>query len=288
MKQPQVYLRTFANQCSRYEKPAVRLIESALKSGLIADGQVWCEDDVRLARTASMRDLTFLKAHPKGFGYWLWKPILILHTLESIPDGAILVYLDAGCEVNLRRPRPRERLRQYFEFACQQGIAAFDTGLPIVDWTKPEVFQRLGISRVPPEVNQVGGGGLIICNGPKSRRVVSSWLDYCRMDDGELLEDPIVDHPDHTNPRFRAHRHDQALLSIIYWQEGLKPLPQEFWFGSSVRMWRRLGAPFPFWASRSRRAMPMFGTTTASAFVVYPRAAARWLHERLSHRASRK
>ena len=32
----------------------------------------------------------------KGAGYWLWKPYIILETLEEIPENDILLYADSG------------------------------------------------------------------------------------------------------------------------------------------------------------------------------------------------
>ena len=32
--------------------------------------------------------------HQRGFGYWLWKPYIILRKLEELNDNDILVYID--------------------------------------------------------------------------------------------------------------------------------------------------------------------------------------------------
>ena len=36
----------------------------------------------------------------RGYGYWIWKPYIILKTLESMNENDILVYTDAGCTLN--------------------------------------------------------------------------------------------------------------------------------------------------------------------------------------------
>ena len=33
---------------------------------------------------------------PRGGGYWIWKPFVILKTLKSMQEGDILLYADAG------------------------------------------------------------------------------------------------------------------------------------------------------------------------------------------------
>lgn len=50
----------------------------------------------------------------RGYGYWCWKPQIILQTLEKMEDGDILQYTDAGCHLN---KNGRQRLLEYFEIA---------------------------------------------------------------------------------------------------------------------------------------------------------------------------
>lgn len=41
----------------------------------------------------------FIEANKRGYGYWLWKPYIIMKTLEIMNDGDILFYVDSGCEL---------------------------------------------------------------------------------------------------------------------------------------------------------------------------------------------
>ena len=36
----------------------------------------------------------------RGFGYWVWKPHIILQVLSIINEGDILQYTDIGCHLN--------------------------------------------------------------------------------------------------------------------------------------------------------------------------------------------
>ena len=40
---------------------------------------------------------SFILNHKKGFGYWIWKIVIILQMLENLPEDAPLLYVDAGC-----------------------------------------------------------------------------------------------------------------------------------------------------------------------------------------------
>ena len=44
----------------------------------------------------------FIESNSKGYGYWLWKPYLILKSLEQIAQDDILLYCDSGCELNVK------------------------------------------------------------------------------------------------------------------------------------------------------------------------------------------
>lgn len=66
----------------------------------------------------------WLKPEVRGFGYWMWKPEVILRSLERIADGEVLLYLEAGCHLN---PAGGARFSQYVEFvaASSSGLLAF-------------------------------------------------------------------------------------------------------------------------------------------------------------------
>ena len=37
----------------------------------------------------------------RGYGYWIWKPYIILQELNKLQDGDILVHLDIHCHLNI-------------------------------------------------------------------------------------------------------------------------------------------------------------------------------------------
>ena len=38
----------------------------------------------------------FIESNPRGYGYWIWKPILLLDMLSKVNDNDIIIYADAG------------------------------------------------------------------------------------------------------------------------------------------------------------------------------------------------
>ncbi|MEG0298008.1 MAG: hypothetical protein RR488_01515 [Aurantimicrobium sp.] len=56
--------------------------------------KTWSYGEKNLKRTGDnfwFENAEFIKSNPKGYGFWLWKPYIILKTLESIPDGSGLL-----------------------------------------------------------------------------------------------------------------------------------------------------------------------------------------------------
>ena len=84
----------------------------------------------------AMLDPTFRAKYDKhlvpksrGFGYWCWKPQIILQVLENLDKGDVLQYTDAGCHLN---PAGKWRLSEYFDMARnnRQGVVAFQANPP--------------------------------------------------------------------------------------------------------------------------------------------------------------
>ena len=58
----------------------------------------------------------------RGHGYWIWKSKIILEMLEGMDEGDILVYLDAGCEINALG---KDRFQCYVDLVNQVGFLFF-------------------------------------------------------------------------------------------------------------------------------------------------------------------
>ena len=67
----------------------------------------------------------FINSNQRGYGYWLWKPYIIKKKMEQLEVGDILLYLDCGCEIDIRN---REIIKDYFEKVKQYYIIGAPTG----------------------------------------------------------------------------------------------------------------------------------------------------------------
>ena len=146
-----------------------------------------------------------------GAGYWLWKPYLIRDCLGRADEGDLVVYLDSG--VLIRRslqPLLEEAERSHLLLARNYHLNG--------PYVKRDCFVLTGTDT--PECHrafQLDASFLAIKNTDTNRRFVDAWLEYCT--DDRILTNKPNECGRPNLPEFRAHRHDQAVLSVLYWRE---------------------------------------------------------------------
>ena len=78
----------------------------------------------------------FIQNNPRGYGYWLWKPYIVKKTIEQMNDGDILLYLDCGCEFDIKK---KDKLINHFELVKKDYVIGIYTCLE-KDWTKMDLI----------------------------------------------------------------------------------------------------------------------------------------------------
>ena len=73
--------------------------------------------------------------NPRGAGYWLWKPYIILYTLKNkMHEGDVLIYIDSGTKLT-------GNLKPLVELALKKDIVLFyNDGHKNSTWTKRDCF----------------------------------------------------------------------------------------------------------------------------------------------------
>jgi hypothetical protein len=190
---------------------------------------------------------TLSKDFERGFGLWSWKPYLINREMKNLRDGDILIYLDAGVELNLSGSI---RFSEYLDLTAQQEYLLFSQPTPQRQWTKPS--DVLLPSDRHYFRNQVVAGILMFQVGPLAKRVVSDWLDMCSIEQGRLLKEPEAMTEElrsrAAGANFIAHRHDQSVLSRVVYEQKLATIRDETYF----KPWS-LGKTYPFLALRNKQ-----------------------------------
>lgn len=150
----------------------------------------------------------------RGYGYWTWKPILVRKVLDTLVDGDILVYADAGCDF---RSDAEQRLRHYISLAQEThtGIVAFQDEHMQRDYTKGDVFHALcenGRTDIVANSPMVVATYFVLRKCADSYSLIREWENVALWD-FHLFTDKKSKTPNY--PSFVEHRHDQSVFSVL-------------------------------------------------------------------------
>lgn len=169
------------------------------------------EDDLEPAFRARFGSV--LTTEVRGFGYWVWKPQVILQALRGMCPGDFLVYLDSGS--HLSHPG-KARLTEYLVSAqsSELGIVGFQTDFPERQYTKKDLINYFGVDGQPNilETGQVQAGAIVIHKREQTDAFFHSWLEVFETD-MTLVDD--TESNSQNDDSFIEHRHDQSVFSLL-------------------------------------------------------------------------
>lgn len=194
--------------------------------------QVWTENDLSLDFKRCFASRLILGS--RGFGYWCWKPQVVLQMFDLMGEGDVLLYVDAGCHLNLRG---RRRLEEYADLARENGIVPFQARsmvdsekdnpvhhfLTDAHWSKGDLLTGLGVRDNPNIVNtgQLAGG---IFLARKDSRTIDFFHRFLAVFEEHF--DWVDDSPSRTPnlPGFVENRHDQSVFGLLAKEAGYPTL----------------------------------------------------------------
>jgi hypothetical protein len=154
---------------------------------------------------------TFMQNNKRGHGFWIWKPQIVLQSLNSIPDGEILIYADSGCSMNRFGI---DKLNDYVNKAKYQsktGIVCFQMPQHLEEqWTKQKLFDVLDCESYK-KTPQIHATTFIIKKSPESMKLVEEWVKLSQIYD--LIDESDIS--EQISPPFIEFRHDQSIWSLL-------------------------------------------------------------------------
>lgn len=235
-------LRLVSFADSRLWRSVERLRNQAENLGLFSSIDIFTEVSLDTTSTKQLRDL--LKPELKGFGYWAWKPAVILESLKNSVEGDLLLYVDVGCHLN---PKGSGRLDHYFETVrnANLGIVGFQAyppmGSPIWDgrwipsfpdaqWAKGDLLDHFEVRGRADiiETPTLGAGVILVRNCEGAKSFLEEWL-HIMVENIALVDDSPSTTDNH--PWFIENRHDQAVFSLLAKTRGIPVLSAfEYWY----------------------------------------------------------
>jgi protein O-GlcNAc transferase len=184
------------------------LAESAPVGGI---DQVVGWDRQQLEATQFYLENRAILDQPRGGGYWLWKPYIILEALKSAKEDDIVVYWDVG------KFKPNQFTRDIVPLVrwCRDhnGLLPGVPILPQGTWTKRDCFHFMGCDSAEYWNAKQIQATFSFWSGKAAIEFVSEWLRWCK--DARCLTDDPNQCGLPNLQGFKEHRHDQSILTNL-------------------------------------------------------------------------
>ena len=165
-------------------------------------------------------DINFVRKASRGYGYWTWKPYIILRALcENCKDGDVLVYSDSGSSI---QPFMTTKMMEYVKIV--EGNTPI-LGFPMLHkekfWSKGDVIDRVFNNTSVEEKNialnstpyQFTSAILIVRKCPAVVEFIKEWHTIAQENNHRYIDDsPSLNNKDED---VVENRHDQTIFSLL-------------------------------------------------------------------------
>jgi len=154
----------------------------------------------------------FIENNKRGYGYWLWKPYLIIKTLEKMNDNDILFHLDAGCEITTYGEREIDLLKQ-MAYNCNKFNLLYISAQRVEkQYTKMDLFEFMNMNNEDAKNSTQNAATVIIIK--KNNKMVDFMKEWYNIScNYNLIDDsPSILENDSS---FSDHRHTQSTFSLL-------------------------------------------------------------------------
>lgn len=241
-----IHLVFFGNKSS-YKSSLERLRQQAARFGFNLNHiHVYTENDLPQEFIR-----TFNCDNTRGYGYWMWKPYIILDVMSKVPKNDIILYMDCGSSLNKKGIK---RFFEYIDHMQQYQILCFRTRFfPESNqrflekqYNKYDLIKYLDADCFT-ETIQIMAGQIFLRNTDFVKAFLVKWLHigsihHCHFcnDNPSILQN---------NASFKEHRHDQSIFSLLCKKtQGILVLEDEMIY--IQRLPNRYA--YPIWVTRLR------------------------------------
>jgi hypothetical protein len=204
-----LYFLSFGN--NRYNHALYRIRREAVSLNIFNHIYIYNENELKQFNEFWDKHKDFILLNSRGYGYWIWKPFLVKYILSLMDENDILVYADAGCQLN---PLGIDKFRDYINIVnnSNSGILSFQLQSEHLEkrWTKMDLFNYLQCHDLA-DTNQLIATSFIIKKNDKNVQIVNQWYELaCNY---HLIDDtPSISK---NYDIFVEHRHDQSIFSLL-------------------------------------------------------------------------
>ncbi len=200
----------FAND--KFLKSLNILEETSLANGDIDEFIRYTIEDLKINNFYQENQRILSK--PLGAGYWIWKPFIILQTMEQIDEGDIVLYTDAGMRVMdsllslFKITETSKDKRMLFALTMNYGTHRHS------EYTKRDCFILMGQDEEKYwNARMLNAAFSLWMKTQKNIDFLTEWMNYMKDSRIVTYEPNVCGKPN--LPDYIDHRHDQAVLSLL-------------------------------------------------------------------------
>jgi hypothetical protein len=240
-----IHLITYGNDVFAQSK--IRIYNEAKATQWFDTITVYSPEDLDNNFKIKFKDILL---EQRGGGYWIWKPYIIKKHLDKINDNDILIYIDAGCSINIHG---KQRFDEYINMLNERTEGYISFGLEHIEkvYTVKEIFRYFNIEEDGEIANtgQILATAHIMKKNPNTIKIVDLSLKV-------LYKDPLLFtnyYNQFQDAYFIENRHDQSISSIIRKMHNTILLKNETYFDNAHgNFGSEESLKYPFWATRKR------------------------------------
>jgi hypothetical protein len=207
IKKNNTYFISFAEGSQDYREALVRITSQANEVGVFSEVHGYTGDELK-SLPFWEKHSEFILNNPKGYGYYLWKPYLILEKMKTIEDNDILWYADSGCEIDIRK---KDLMLKVLELTEKNEVVCSMNCLE-KEYTKRDLLVYLDMDK-PCYTNDTQYEATSICfkKCKKTMDFINEW--YTIAQNYNLIDES----PSKMNEyrEFVQNRYDQSVFSLL-------------------------------------------------------------------------
>ena len=205
------YFITFGGPDSRYIEATDRLQNQAKSLNIFDNIKVFTPSLLKEDFGFWNKHENFITNNKRGYGYWIWKPYIILLSLNLMKEGDILLYCDSGCEIDIQK---KNKFINLLNTVQQNDIVSSFCSLEI-QHCKKELLKYLEMdNETILKSKQYQATSICLKKSEKTLLIVKKWYELAYTNNYNLINDSgNSEYPEYSE--FIEHRHDQSIFSIL-------------------------------------------------------------------------
>lgn len=210
--------------CAQFQRAVDRITQEARALGVFDTITGIHQKDLTNDLEFWAKNGRFIAENPRGFGYFIWKPYILLQKLQACQENEIVVYADAGCTLN---PQGLPRLNEYFDIVqkSEYGLIGFELEEAWCSenrFTKMDLIDFLNVPHLI-DTRQIMATVVIVRKCEHVMNLIRRWYSLACLH--HFLDDSpsLIPNTD----KFEEHRHDQSIFSLLCKSMGATLLADE-------------------------------------------------------------